>query len=223
MPTMLRAGHGLILVVIALLTFGVVMVNSAGLSIDASAGVDLRSVLFGRLTILALLAMAALAVGCWVPVRRLYTATRWASPVPWIVIGCVALLLLVHVPGIGREVNGAKRWISIRGLSFQPSELAKWGLLIVLAWYASRHAARMATFTRGFLPPILLVLLVCALIAKEDLGTAVLICLVGIMLLLAGGAKLWHAALLAPGVLGITAYGFRKCQLDAVIARLVHG
>ncbi|MCZ6543730.1 MAG: hypothetical protein O6768_08705, partial [Planctomycetota bacterium] len=67
MSSPLRAGHGLILIVIALLTIGVVMVNSAGLTIDPERQIDLRDVLLGRPTILAGLAVAMMLVGSRVP------------------------------------------------------------------------------------------------------------------------------------------------------------
>ena len=198
MPSMLRAGHGLILIVIALLLFGVVMVTSAGLNVQREQAIELTDVLRGRSALLAALAIGALAVGVYFPVRWLYESRGTGSPVPWIVLTVLVLLAAVHVPGIGREVNGARRWIEIGPLGFQPSELAKWGLLVVLAWWAARRVGAMRRFGSGFLPPMLLVVLVCGLIATEDLGTAVLIGTVSVLLLLAAGARFLHAALLLP-------------------------
>ncbi len=198
MPRMMRPGHGLMLIVFALLTLGVVMVNSAGLTVDPPRAIDLGQVLLGRPTVLAIVAVGMLLIGSRIPVLRLYAARGLASPVPWIVLGTLVLLVAVHVPGISREVNGARRWISLGPIGFQPSEVAKWGLIIVLAWYAARRAGAMGSLWRGFAPPMLLVGVVCALIATEDLGTAVLIGMVAVIVLLAGGAKLWHTALLAP-------------------------
>ncbi|MHC4767224.1 MAG: hypothetical protein ACYTEI_00770, partial [Planctomycetota bacterium] len=68
---MLRASHGIVLITCALLAIGVVMVSSAGLSVDADGGVSLSRVLLGRPALLAALAMAALLAGSRVPVRRL--------------------------------------------------------------------------------------------------------------------------------------------------------
>ena len=201
MPVMsspLRAGHGLILIVIALLTIGVVMVNSAGLTIDPERQIDLRDVLLGRPTILAGLAVAMMLVGSRVPLDRLYRARGVASPLPWLALIMVALLLAVHLPGIGLEVNGARRWISLGPISFQPSEVAKWGVLLILAGYAARRAGATGQFMRGFVQPMAFVALLCALIATEDLGTAVLIGAASVGVLLAGGAKVLHAAVLAP-------------------------
>lgn len=194
----MRPGHGLVLIVFALLTLGVVMVNSAGLTVDPQRAIDLKQVLLGRPTVLALVALLMLLIGSRVPLHRLYEARGFASPVPWIVIGSLALLVAVHVPGIGREVNGARRWITLGPIGFQPSEVAKWTLIVVLAWYAAKRASLMGKLWRGFVPPMLLVGVVCALIVTEDLGTAVLIAMVAVIVLVAGGAKLWHVGLLFP-------------------------
>lgn len=203
---MMRAGHGLILIVIALLTFGVVMVSSSGLSIDPDRAITLRDVLLGRPTILATLAVVMMLTGMMIPTRELYRVRGLVSPVPWIVLLAVALLLLVHVPGIGREVNGARRWITLGPIGFQPSEIAKWGILIVLAWHIARRSSAMGRLWTGFLPPMVLVFVICGLIGSEDLGTAALIGAVAVCMLVAGGTKIWQAALLLPvGLLGIVA------------------
>jgi cell division protein FtsW len=213
---MLRAGHGIVLLTCALLAIGVVMVSSAGLSVDTDGGVSLSGVLLGRPALLAALGMAALLAGSRVPVGRL-SRVRWpvlqvgrlrvpASPAVWLAVAIVILLLLVHVPGIGREVNGARRWIDLGITSFQPSEVAKWGMLAIVAAYVTRWAAVMGRLGPGFLVPMAFVALVCGLIVTEDLGTAVLIGAVCTVLLLAGGAKLWHAAVIAaPAALGLVA------------------
>jgi cell division protein FtsW len=201
---MLRAGHGLVLIVITLLAFGVVMVTSAGLTVGPDKAVVLKDVLLGRTTLLALMSVGFLAIGSFVPVDRcFYRPEGSRSPIPWLLLTIFALLLVVHLPGLGREVNGARRWIQLGPVGFQPSEVAKWGMVIVLAWWATRRAAVIPQFFAGFVPPMVLVLLVCALIAKEDLGTAVLIGAVSVCMLVAAGSKWWHAAMWMPvGVLG---------------------
>jgi cell division protein FtsW len=110
-------------------------------------------------------------------------------------------LALVHVPGVGREANGAKRWITLGPIGLQPSEIAKWAVPVLVAWYAVRERARMSTFTWGFAVPLAAVGAVCGIIALEDLGTAVLIVAVSVMVLLAGGARFRWVAALAPVLL----------------------
>ncbi len=201
---MLRAGHGLMLLTTALLAVGVVMVNSAGVSVRAQPGVTLSDVLLGRYAILAGLAVALMLAGSRLSIERLQRAGGWLAPCG--VIGMVVLLLAVHLPVIGREVNGARRWIDLGFVSFQPSEIAKWGMVLVLAWYATRHASEMGRLGRGLMVPKIPVTVVCVLIATEDLGTAVLIGLVSVTLLLAAGVRLWQAALLAgPAAAGLAA------------------
>ena len=195
---MLRAGHGLILIVVSLLAFGVVMVNSAALTIDSAHSIELRDVLLGRTTIFAVIAAMMMVIASRIPVDRLYTARGLASPVPWIALGSILILLVVHIPGIGQEVNGARRWINLGFTTFQPSELVKWGIIIVLAWHGARWASSMHKIAVGFLPPLILIATVCGLIGMEDLGTAVLIGIVSIAVLIAAGCRVWHALLIAP-------------------------
>jgi cell division protein FtsW len=101
-------------------------------------------------------------------------------------------------------VNGARRWISLGPIGLQPSEIAKWGVPIILAWYAVSQRARIHTFKWGFVVPLGAVSLLCGIIALEDLGTAVLIELVSVAILVAAGARWGYVAAMAP--LGLLAF-----------------
>ena len=200
---MLRAGQVLILAVLSLLTLGVVMINSAGATVAADAASNdgtgsLAQLLTGRTALYALLAVAAMLFGSCVPIDRLYRARGLRSPIVWLLIAVVVCLGAVYAPGISRPVNGAYRWLNLGPLSFQPSELAKWGMVIILAAYVARHGSVMGAFRYGVLIPMVLVGFVCGLIAVEDLGSAALIAMVCAALLVAGGTRLIHAAMLAP-------------------------
>jgi len=221
---MLRMSHGVILSMLALLMIGIVMVNSALLDVPpdealVKAGalsrakyesmvaayepIEFTAVFFGRPTILAVLAVLALWAGMKWDVERFITARGARSWIPWILGTIVVTLALTQVPGIGREVNGSARWIGPQALGFQPSELAKWGMLIVVAWFCVRHSDRLQSFTRGFLPALGVIAFVCALIGKEDLGTAALVFVSCSALLMIGGMKWWFVAGLVPvGALG---------------------
>lgn len=182
------------------------MVNSAGLSVRPDEYITVEKVLLSRSTIYALLAILAMSVAVFIPTLDLYRARGTASLMPWLVVLMVVLLLLVQLPGIGVEVNGARRWFRIGAVSFQPSEFAKWCLPLVLAWYATRRAGAMHRFGVGFAPPMVLTGCICALIALDDLGTAVLIGLVALLMTVTAGARLWHAALMIPiALLGFAA------------------
>jgi cell division protein FtsW len=222
----MRAGYGIILVALALLTLGVVMVNSAGLMVTpdprlvttgqvsaeeferlsaAHRPISPATVFFGRTTMLALAALAALFIGSRIPVERLGGLRGWRSPVPWVIGSSILLLVLVHVPGIGRSVNSSARWIGPPQYGFQPSELAKWAMPFVVAWWCCRQGNLMASFGRGFLPAIAVLAVVCGLVAGEDLGTAVLIFAAGCLVLFAGGVRWWNLALLVPAGLAAVA------------------
>lgn len=218
----LRAGHLVFLCALALLTLGVVMVQSAGMSIDpvetaptaAAAVADasrhtlldgVRHLVISRHTILMGLALAAmLAIAFFFPVAALdrLAQRHQRLAIPALVVGSLALLVtlaLVYVPGIGKAVNGAHRWVGLtKSVGFQPSEIAKWTMLGVLAVYATMRAGTMHRFWQGLVPALLALALVAGLVAKEDLGTGVLIVAAGSVLLLASGARLVHFLMFIP-------------------------
>jgi cell division protein FtsW len=92
------------------------------------------------------------------------------------------------LPHVGHRINGARRWFNFAGVSFQPSELGKIALIIMLAWYCERHQRFMHTWSRGIVLPGILIALPLGLIFVEpDRGTTVLLAAVaGAMLLVAG-------------------------------------
>jgi len=100
--------------------------------------------------------------------------------IPWIILLAFVLTVLTFVPGIGREVLGARRWIYVFGLSFQPSELVKLALILYLAHIFSKKADRIETDPASVLvPPFILVVLFTALIyMQNDFSTAAFIFLI---------------------------------------------
>lgn len=239
--SMLRMSHGVILCALTLLVIGVVMVNSAGLSVPpdpalvqsgalteaqfeklqaAYRPISFDQVFFGRTTILAALSLLAMLIASRIDVEWLYRLRGAFSPVPWIIGLSVLTLILVHVPGIGREVNNSSRWIGPPSYGFQPSELAKWGMLVVAAWFCVRHADRLRSFKKGFVPALGVVMLVCALIGKEDLGTAVLVFASCTLVLLIGGLRWTYVAMLIPlgAVLAVVAIITSPYRVNRLLA-----
>jgi cell division protein FtsW len=105
-------------------------------------------------------------------------------------IGFAVLLLLVLIPGVGVQVNGARRWLGLGAVRLQVSELAKFGLVFCLAHYLALNQTRIADLKRGFLYPLAIIGLFTALIVKEpDFGTAALTLAVGLLLLFLAGAR----------------------------------
>ena len=110
-----------------------------------------------------------------------------------IFLACVLLLVAVLVPGIGTEVNGARRWIRFLGMGFQPSEIAKIALIIYLADFSSRKRYLMGNLWHGFAPPLFLTGFVAGLIFIEpDMGTSVSILFIGLVMLFVAGTKIKH-------------------------------
>jgi cell division protein FtsW len=201
---MLRAADVVVLCVLALLSLGVVMVSSAGMSVgvDAAPGVTLESILFSRSTMYMLLALCALGIGASLPLRSGPSVTPWAKWVPLLWPLSLGLLVLVYVPGVGVEINGARRWlVAPGGLTFQASEVAKWAAPALCAWYVWRRAGSMDRFFGGLLPALIILGSLTILVTREDLGTGVLIAAAGALVLIAGGARIWHFLMLTPVLL----------------------
>ncbi len=213
----MRAGQTIALCVLGLLTIGVLMVSSADMRIQgvsdpgaAAAPMPVTSILFSRATIYMGLAVLAMGVAAFLPVRRL---AAWADQgegpaLKMVVLGCLCLIsvcLLVYIPGLSREMNGSRRWIEIGGLSVQPSEIAKWGMVALVALYGASRAAVIHEFWRGLVPALVSLGVVAGLIVVEDLGTGVLIVAVACVMLLASGARLRYFAMAVPVGLGLIA------------------
>lgn len=113
---------------------------------------------------------------------------RWAKP---LLLISVMLLILLLVPGISREISGARRWFHVGPINFQPSELVKITMLIYTADYLVRKKNKLTFLVEGFLPLMLVVGFICLLIVKQpDLGSAILIAGVVITLLFIAGTKI---------------------------------
>ena len=135
---------------------GLVMVYSASMATAESsrfAGNNAAWFLM-RHSVFLTLALAC-AIGVFLaPVRW------WQLAAPWLFMIGVALLVLVLIPGIGREVNGARRWLALPVVSAQPSELMKLLAVLYAADYTVRKHAVMKSFRRGLLPMLGVMLLV---------------------------------------------------------------
>lgn len=223
---MIRSGQILFLCALALLMVGVLMVTSAGMSIEpASAETPVRggeglapvAILSGRIGIYMALALAAMGAAAFLPGRVVERMLRPSPRRVWPMLAfgvgfMLVLLFLVYVPGISRSRNFSSRWIEfpapvLGSVSFQPSEFIKWSMLGLLAWCAVSAGDRLQRFWTGLVPLLGALGLVCAVIMKEDLGTAVLIGAAGVVILMAAGARPLHIGLLAPAGLAVVAAG----------------
>ena len=207
----------------ALILLGVVMVFSARGTLDRPLfPQDLFHSIAARQIAFALLAIALM----WITYGVGYRFLRWRSPAltgdllydlanqgkpayrepaVLLLVLVLACLVAVYIPGLGDPHARARRWLqfgpSEYGIGFQPSEVAKVGIVVFLAAWLAHRRVLMKQFRHGIIPPILVLGTIAGLIVIEDLGTAALIVLVGGLMILAAGARLWHAGLLAiPGL-----------------------
>ena len=133
--------------------------------------------------------LAAALVAFQVPMKA------WQALAPWLFAGAVLLLVLVLIPGIGRSVNGSRRWLSLVVVNLQPSELMKLAVVIYAASYAVRKAAFLhaqqplkQTLLRGFLPLFVVTVFASALLLLEpDFGAFVVIVAIAFGILFLGG------------------------------------
>ena len=117
-----------------------------------------------------------------------------------IFIGALVLAACVFVPHLGMRINGAHRWIRLPGATFQPSELVKLALIIMLAWYCDRSQRKMDTFKRGIIFPGLIIASALGVIFVEpDRGTTILLAAVSGIMLIVAGVRLHHLLLPALG------------------------
>jgi cell division protein FtsW len=130
-----------------------------------------------------------LAAGLFAAITVFLVPVRlWQKASPWLFVGCVALLVAVLVPGFGREVNGARRWLDLSLIAAQPSELMKLVVVLYAADYTVRKAAFMHSLRRGFMPMFFVMLAAGALLLLEpDFGAFAVITVVAMGILFLGG------------------------------------
>jgi cell division protein FtsW len=183
-PQDLGLDQGLLWSALLLLCMGLVMVYSASIAMaEAERFTGFRSSFFlGRhalyLAIGVVVAAALFRVPLWV----------WQKASPWLFMAGVGLLVIVLIPGLGREVNGSRRWIPFGIATFQPSELMKLFVVLYAADYTVRKAAFMDDFRKGFLPMFAVMTFVAALLLREpDFGALVVITTIAMTILFLGG------------------------------------
>ncbi|HLW37664.1 MAG TPA: putative lipid II flippase FtsW [Candidatus Eremiobacteraceae bacterium] len=185
-----RAPDAGLLVIAGLLTaIGIVMVFSASSAVAYTQYHD-PAYYLKREFVWAAIGLVALVIA----LRIDYTKLRPAAP--WIFGVAVLLLAAVLLPHVGSVEGGARRWISLRYLSFEPSEFAKLALLLFMAALLSARSDGARSFKQVGFPLLLWVGICFALVMREpDLGTATIFLLSAFVMLFVGGARLTHLAI----------------------------
>lgn len=150
---------------------------------------------------------------------RLARGAMWRNPILWGLLFAAVACAAVLVPGVGREMNGARRWISLGVTQFQPSELGKWVVVVFLAWWLSHRKVPVEQF-KGLCWTLLPVVAIAGLVVIQDFGTAALILLGAVILLIVGRAKIWHLAVMAAPLLLAGAYAVirKPYRLERILA-----
>jgi cell division protein FtsW len=127
----------------------------------------------------------------------------WQRASPWLFLAGTAMLVAVLIPGLGREVNGARRWIPLGIATFQPSELMKLFVVLYAADYTVRKAAFMDDFRKGFLPMFAVMTTIAALLLREpDFGALVVVTAIAMAVLFLGGLN-WRLFAGLAALLGV--------------------
>jgi cell division protein FtsW len=172
---------------------GIIMVQSASTSVMADpkfqwSPLGIKHLMFVGLSIPTFFIVGRINYS-WLGKPRV---SAFRSPILWIYVITVGICALVLVPHVGSRVNGAQRWLKLGPIQIQASELAKWAAVLFLAYWLTRRPVPIEKFFTGFLPTLVPIGILCLLVVKEDFGTAALIGLCALVMLLAGGMKLRH-------------------------------
>ena len=213
----MKAKFTLMLTVLALLIFGIVMIYStSGPFAEHKYGNG--SYFIVRHAVWVVLGLVACAVGSRVDY---HVWQRWV----WPVLGVTAVLLvLVYIKPVGKIINGSRRWIGVFGYTFQPSELAKFAVINLMAyWYSVRRRAGRSYWDRIrldlFLPGAIFGVILALILFETDFGSTLLIGATGGLLMFVGGAPV--APLLALVPLAGGGLGYLISQNSERMGRIV--
>lgn len=177
----------LVWVTFALLMIGLVMVYSASIALPdnpRTGGTYSSTHFLIRHCVSLIVAFVAAFVAFQIPLNT------WERLGPWVFIASIALLIVVLIPFFGKTINGARRWISFGFINFQPSELAKWGVLLYAANYMVRKMEIKEQFFAAVLPMAAAVAIVGSLLlAEPDMGAFLVIAVIAMGILFLGGVN----------------------------------
>jgi cell division protein FtsW len=180
------------------MAIGTIFVFSAGANITMELNLrrfydlpSLRQIIFFPVACLIMYAVSCLDY------RKFGLANGWLkSFTSYLLVLSIALLIIVLIPGLGAEINRARRWLRIPigsiVVSFQPSELAKWATVFFLAAFCDKFGTEIKLYWKRFFPVCCIIGLVVGLIIVEDFGTAAFMALLTFLMLIIAGVKWWH-------------------------------
>ncbi len=178
--------HTLMWSALLLLALGLVMVYSSSIAIAEGSRITGQQPMYYlmRHGVFVALSLTLATIAFQFPLRF------WQQAAPYLfLLGC-GLLALVLIPGVGREVNGSQRWLSLYVFNLQPSELMKLFVVLYAADYTVRKAAYMNSLSKSFLPLFVVMLMVGGLLLREpDFGAFAVITAIAMGILFLGGVN----------------------------------
>lgn len=204
----------LVMLIIAILGIGMTLLFSASYSFSARAFQDPLYLVKRQLIWAALGGVAAFIVSL-TPMALV----RRALPV--ILLTTLVVVLLPFVPGLGASALGSRRWITVFGLSFQPSEMVKVTLILYLASYFARHEESEAPTLNALIPPFVVVCVFAGIILlQNDYSTAIFIVVAGLSMLFVARVGTLHFLLvtLFTGTLGFLLLFTREHRVQRLLA-----
>jgi len=202
----MRADKTFLIITVILIVAGFFIFSSASLGLLAKETSNYSSVAFSQTVLglflgsIAMILAARLDYKVW---------KKWAF---YLLVIAVVLNILVLIPSIGFEHGGARRWLRVGELSFQPSEALKFAFIIYFAAWAAGAKEKIKTFSGGLLPLIVLLGLCGALLLKQpDTDNFMVIVATGLGMFVAAGGRWRHIAVIAlAGLAGITFLAFTR-------------
>jgi len=185
----------LFMTVLILLSMGLVMVFSASAPIAERDFNDIYYIIKKQLTF-ALMGIVVMLVAAN------YDYHRYGRKTVLALMGAsIVMLVMVLIPGIGREVNGSWRWLYIGPIQFQPSELAKLSLILFLSYFLSKRKRPLEKFFTDLMPYLFVVGIISVLLLLEThLSATIIIISLSMIILFVAGAKIKHFLLLGAPV-----------------------
>jgi cell division protein FtsW len=189
----------LLLCVVLLLSVGLVMVTSASIDIsDKQLGDPFYYAKHHLLYLVSGVIAALLA--------HRVRLVHWEKSGAALALFAMLLLVLVLIPGLGRTVNGATRWLRLGVIGLQVAEFARLFLLIYLAGYLVRRGQEVRSSIAGFIKPLAVLGVACLLIlAQPDFGSAVVLLLTALGVMFLAGVRLWQFSALLAGMTALMA------------------
>lgn len=207
-----KGGKLFFITVILLAAVGFVVFWSASLGLLSRAGANFETIVFKQLTVLGL-GLALFGLVSRVPYLK------WGRVSTFLFLLSLVLATLVFVPGLGLETGGARRWLDLGPISFQPAELLKLTFVLFLASWMARARSDIKTFSRGLLPFLAIVgLTSTTLVFQPDIDKVFLILAVGTVMFFIAGGRWRHLLLIF--LLGVILFGALLLAKPYLVTRI---